>query len=288
MNVGMIWNNISDGEYQLARAVHTGQSFREYFDLVDALQLKVSGMAETFTAIFNFARECRMDFCLLSYRSAWAISPQALKNLIQSEGVQQAAISVRVGKIYAKAGLFSPKAPYIDADFIVINLKRCIELGAPERIGRVSYYSHFTDAGGVQAELIAFLEAIMPYGAVHVYDDGSKLRDLYGRTRPRGFAPTPYLVDTMRGFLSCDPGRDPRLHYLRAVLLRKNGPDKTRLLTEYVKTHSQNRSAGRSVDGFPFLKEAPLLRLAQGIGGLLKSALGRVNFEIHKKYTDKT
>lgn len=290
MNLGIIWNSTSDEEYRLANDIHSerGGLFGEQFATVKTWHLAIQTLTETFTALFRLAAGDDLDFCILSHRNAWAVNPKKLKELLEDQGVQSAAIAVRVGKIYAKAGIFSPKMPYIDADFIIVNVRRCRELGISERITRVQFASHFNDAGGIQADLFAFLETIVPYGGVYVYDDGTKLRDLYGRTRGRGFAPTPYLVDTAREFVSSDPTHDSRVHELRAALLRQNGLDKTPLLAEYVKAYSQHRYAGRSVDGFPFLKEAPLLRLAQGAGNIFKGVLGRVNFEIHKKYIDKT
>lgn len=285
MKLGMIWNIVNDEEYQLANEVHNRpQSFREQFDAIATLRLSTGTVAQTFTSTFYFAEKYGLDFCLLSHGSAWAVNPEKLKALLESEGVQKAAIAVRVGKIYAKAGVFSPKAPYIDPDFIIVNIRRCVELNIAKRLATVPFATHFTDAGEVHVELIAFLETIVPYGALYVYDDGSKLRDLYGRTRERGFAPTPYLVDTARGFVSCDPGLDPRVHALLSALLHAYSLDTTPLLAEYVKAYAGHRRTMHSMGGMPFLKESLLARLAESAGRMFKGALRRVNFEIHKKY----
>lgn len=249
----MIWNNISVEEYQLAQEVH-----REF----KTLHLTKQNISETFAAVFDFAKINDLDFCVLSHRNAWAIYPQQFRELLESAGVQKAAISVRAGKIYAKAGIFSPKAPYIDSDFIIVNIRRCGELEIPGRLTTVPFTSHFTDAGGVHAELWAFLETVVPYGALYIYENGKGLRDWYGRTRIYGFQPTPYLVDTARGFISFDTINDPRIQTLRAALLTKHE--------------------------ITFIKEPFIARIAQNVGRLLKRAMSKVNFEIHKKYLDKT
>ena len=279
MQVGIIWNTISDEEYQLAQAVH--KEFK-------TLQLTKQSVSETFAAVFDFAKTEDLDFCILSHRKAWAIYPQKLRELLENAGVQKAAISVRVGKIYAKAGIFSPKTPYIDSDFIIVNVRRCVELEIPKRLGTVPFASHFTDAGGVHAELWAFLETIVPYGALHVYDDGSALRDMYGRTRAYGFTPTPYLVDTTRGFVTCDTVHDPRVHLLRAVLIKRHGLEDTPTLVAYANAHATYKCKMHISEDIPFLTEPLIARFASRMGNILKSMMRRVNFEIHKKYIDKT
>lgn len=288
MRLGIIWNGISNEEYQLARAVHAGVFGTGQFDAVETMHLVEPAIEKTFQELFHFASQHHLDFVVLNHGNAWALYPQALRELLSSEGIQHAAIAVRAGKIYAKAGVFSPKTPFIDADFIVVNVRRCVEFGIPGRITSVRFASHFTDAGGVHADLFAFLETVVPYGAVHVYDDGSELRDICGRVRARGFAPTPYLVDTARGLISHDPAREPHVHDLRSVLLRKNGLDTIPALAEYIKTHQHHHLAMHSVNGLPFLKEATLPRLAHGVGNVGKRMLHRVNYEIHKKYIDTT
>lgn len=288
MRIGIIWNGISGEEYQLAKNVHDLEAYKEKFTAINTLHLSTPSITETFAAILRFAQSHDLDFCLLSHRDTWAVSPEKLKALLGSEGVGKAAIALRAGKIYAKAGVFSPKAPYIDPDFVIVNIRRCVEFDIPKRIETLPSFSHFTDAGGVQADLLAFLEAIVPYGGIQVYDDGSGLRDLYGRMRTRGFAPTPYLVDTERGFVSGDPVRDPRVHALRAELLHARGLDMTPLLAEYIKAHAVHRRTMHHIYDIPFLREPLTARLTSQAGHILKGMIRKVNFEIHKKYADRT
>src|SRR3989338_7048977 len=240
MRLGIFWNAIHDEEYALAKDMHDGQraSWRESFREVHTLQSRTTKVTDTFATLFRFADERHVDMCLLSFGNVWVMDPMRLRFMLCGDEIQKAAIAVRAGQIYAKAGVFSPKLPYIDADCILVNIQKCRALDIPKRNETIQSASHFDDAGGVHAVLIAWLETIVPYGACVVSHDGSALRDLYGRTRVRGFTPTPYLVDMILGCMSSDTVRDPRVHTLRARSIRDCGLDDTPLLAGYVEEYA--------------------------------------------------
>lgn len=114
-------------------------------------------------------KERKLDFAVVSRHSMNAVAREKFDDLLKTSKVGKAAISVGVGKINGKGFNFSSKFPFVSEDGIIINMKRCEELGIPERLTNVHTYSHFEDAGGVHATLLSFLEAVVPYGKLYSY-----------------------------------------------------------------------------------------------------------------------
>lgn len=254
----------------------------------DRIELFVGGGGALVSVISNVLDEAiayGFDRCIVSYRPTWVLAPASLHALLESEGVVRAAVAIRAGGIVTRAAVFSPKLAYIDPDFIIVNVARCRELGIPEQLASVSFASHFENAGGIHADLLAFLETIVPYGALHVYDDGSDLQDLYGDRR--GFAASPYLFSRRLGFVSATPARDPRVHAVRAALLQQYDLVDVEPLRAYVAAHARSVRVIRDRDGFSFLAKPLLIRYTSGIVSSAKRVLRTVNYEIQKRYEDK-
>lgn len=242
-------------------------------------------LASAFHHVLTIAEEENDAFAIFSCQSSWALDPDRLHALLTSDGVRGAAVAVRAGKIFAKAAVFSPKLAYVDSDFIIINVQRCQELGIPERLATVPFASHFTDAGGIHADLLALLETIVPYGALYVYDDGSDLQDLNGEQS--GFAVSPYLFSRRFGFVSAVPEQDPRVHALRAALLQRYHLDRARPIQAYITANAWRAHVVYDRDGFPFLAKPILVRCANGLSAVAKRVLGKVNYEIQKTYDSR-
>lgn len=257
MRIAFFWNNIDINEYTLAVDILVAKrnEFSKQFEAVKTFQLTSPDVQDTFNTVFRFLGEQEIDFAILSHRAAWALDPAKLKILLKMEGVQRAAISVRVGKIQAKAGAFSPKLPYIDEDFIVVNIRRCKELGILEHLNKINTHSHFEDAGGIHVALLSFFEAAVPYGDVYIYSDGSDCQNMFGEYQE--FRHPAYLYSSQYGFLSADPSCDERVRVLRKIALKS---------------------------GAPFLRLPRYRIIWSSILGRAKGLLNRVNYEIEKKW----
>lgn len=264
MRIGLFWNNIGAEEYELAlRALEARRgAFESQFEAVLTRHLREDKVPAAFGAVFQLLKEHGLDFGVLSHRPAWILDPTKLRELLESPSLRHAAVSVRAGKIQAKGAVFSPKLPYVDEDFIVVNGKRCQELGLLESLGRAGGHSHFEDAGGLHAALISFLEAAVPHGDLHVYSDGSDCQDLFGEYR--GFSAPAFLYSSRSGFFACDPSLSAEARFLRGQFLDGGGLPAR------------------------FRRRPIIQRAAAQVFQRVKKALNRVNFEIQKKYEDRT
>lgn len=256
-HIALFWNNIDISEYERAVEVVNvkKEEWAKQFEAVETHHLSCSSLVETFSTIFDLAKEREIEFCILSHRAAWVLDPSKLKTLFQDEHVRNAAISIRAGAIVQKGSVFSPKIPYVDEDFIVINVRHCKELRIPDCFSQVNVESQFRDAGGLHAELLSFFEAVVPYGKLFVYSDGSDIQDLYGEFH--GFSLSPYYFSEKWGFVSGDPYRDQRVYVLRESFLR--GYDR-------------------------FLKKSLTQRIVEGIAQSIKRVFRNVNYELKKDY----
>src|SRR3989338_4952238 len=108
MRIALFWNNIDPQEYELAVQflAFKNEAFLRQFGEIKPCHLAFSRVQETFDAMFHFLKEHDMQFGILSYRPAWALDPLKLKMLLDTQKVRQAAVSVRVGKIQARAAAF--------------------------------------------------------------------------------------------------------------------------------------------------------------------------------------
>lgn len=133
---------------------------------VEFFQLPKGDVLAGFEEIFRIAKERNLDFVVLSLG---VTDKDRIEALLTTDEVRKAAISVGVGRITGKGFTFSPKLPYISENGIIINVKRCEELGIPDNMVKANSHSHFEDAGGVHATLISFLESVVPYGELYMY-----------------------------------------------------------------------------------------------------------------------
>ncbi len=177
---------------------------------------------------------------------------------------------------------FSSKIPYVDDDFILLNIRQSDALRLFSGNEQTATRSHFEADGGRHASLLSFFEARVPYGALHVYSDGSDCQDRFGDHCH--FRDSSYLYSHQHGFLSAAPESDARLHALRAAWLRERELEGNPIIDAYIQSHA---SALRSVvmrDGVPTLRRTPFVRLVNALTGSVKRRAVSVNYEFQKKY----
>jgi len=138
---------------------------------IEFFQLSVQNISAGFEKIFRAGKARNLDFGILSYNSLGKQEAERMKALLDMKEALSAAVSVGASRITGKGFMFSPKLPYVSTDGIIVNVKRCEELGIPERVKAVNTHSHFEDAGGIHATLLSFLEAVVPYGELYGYSD---------------------------------------------------------------------------------------------------------------------
>ncbi len=286
MRIALLWNHRSPEEASLTKAVMACQreTLAKYFSEVFMVSLQASTVPATFAETFAFARHNAVAFSILSFGAGWVLSPERLKRLLDDSSVQEKALSVRMGMIQVKAGVFSPKLPYVDDNFLIVNQRRCETLGIIAAAERGSGGTHFERWGGVHAELMSFIEAVIPHGELFVYSNGSDCQDQYGAWS--GFASLAYLYCDRYGLVCSDPSLDERVHALRVALLKYVAISDADVIDRYWKKYAGHV---RALYGQPpFLQKPFMRRMIEPALEQAKRALGKINYEIKKKYHDTT
>lgn len=286
MRIVLGWNNLSSDEGKLVEAILTCQrtKFLLFFEEILNYQIEASNISETWLATLDFAKKNKAHFFFLSHRSAWILDPARLFELLSLPSIQKAAVSVRAGQIVGKGFRFSPKFPYLDEDFIIINVRRCEELGIDKQLSEVNVHSHFESQGGIHATFVSFLEAVLPSGEVFVYSDGSDCQNMFGEWNGFQGGPPLYLYSQRFGFLSASPSLEPRLHELRAALLSMYNVSDGGSIVDAYKIRYGSQKNGRMITGQPFFCQPICQRVFSTILQPIKLLLNKINFEIQKKY----
>lgn len=288
MEIGFFFVHGDSDEHAVTRAVYAALAprFAACGDRAYVHAVTPGPLARTVAHVLDVAQRAGYAWCVVSHGTAWTLDPLRLHDLLTSASVAQAAVSVRAGHVLAKAAVFSPKVTYVDAHGILLNVGRCGELGVGAWCSRPAFASHFADAGGIHADLLALLEGAVPHGALHVYDDGSTLTDWRGERR--GFSMGPFHYDARTALATVTLPVDARGHALRAALLARCGLDTTPELRAYGARHAGNRRIAWTPNGAPYLSRPLPARALRTCVSACKRALGRVNYEIAKTYDDKT
>ena len=284
MRLALFWNNIPKDEFELARGIIECQraDFVTYFQDTATYELHAVIVKEAFVSVLEYSKENGAEFAMLCNRPAWVLDPKKLHALVSEPAVQGKAISVRAGKINGKGFNFSPKFPYVDGDFIIINVQRCVKLGIVDAVNKRTMVSHFKSWGGIHAELASVFEAVVPYGELHVYSDGRDIQNMYGEFKH--FLSSPYSYSHQYGFLSADPAQDERVHDLRAMLLTHHHISGTPVVDEYI--HRHHRAGRLTVDdsGISFCRPSALKFIGDTLRIRAKQLTRSINYEIQKKY----
>jgi len=177
--------------------------------------------------VFNFASERGIAMALVSFGNGVPVRPSRLLAHLDSERVRSVMFSFRIGRVVGRGFRHSPRLPFVDDHFIVMN----VELAQRKRFfsRRLIQASHFASIGGRHAVLLSMIEYSLEPGEFHNHFEDKlihdkfdaptplmprpffedSIRDQYGRRA--WLAPRPYLVDEDTGYVTCYPEFDGRL-----------------------------------------------------------------------------
>ncbi len=159
---------------------------------------------------FEEADRNGLDFAIINFGSAVFLSAEKLNTFINSEDIQRAIFSFRVAPIVMASGTSSPRLPYVDDHFIILNVARAKKAEFFRR--RLINASHFAYAGGNHSVLMSFVEYSMSKAEWCNYFKEEQTFDAFGRVC--GLAPEPFLVCTRTGFATCYPEFNSKLKRL--------------------------------------------------------------------------
>lgn len=253
MNIALFYNNLSHQEFEEIQSIFSSQyvKYPHYSGTLTVHLLQNPSLQQAFLSLFEIAQKQDAKFAVLLHRSAWIVDLEKFFALLNTEQIQQHALSVRVGKIEGKGFTFSPKLPYIDEDFMLINIERCKKLGIIDHVRNKKIKSHFLSWGGIHAELISFLENFVPYNELFIYSDGSDCQNKYGEFR--GFSDPAFIYSQQFGLLSGTSRLLRKLYF-------------------------------QEISEVKFLQDSFFRKVVQNFFAFIKVCLGRINYEIKKKY----
>ena len=151
--------------------------------------------------VYHFAEADSLDFALINFGNGVPVSPGRLNDLLHSSEVQQCIWSFRVAHIVGIGFKHSPRFPFVDEHFIILNVQRARDASFFDRT--IIHASHSEAAGGLHAHLTSMIEYSVAPDELnnHFFEDGS--RDAYGRRS--GLDPFPFHLCETTGFMACYP-----------------------------------------------------------------------------------
>lgn len=172
------------------------------------------------------------DFVVVTNGDAWFLDVVKLRSLLQSERVQRAAVSMRVGWLTGLAVNFGNRVPLMDDHFMIFNVAECTRLGVFDYDHSARFFrSHFGHMGGMHYLLMCFLNERVPAGAFHVYSALEDTLNHYGDFT--GWNLLPWQYQPSFGFLHANAAQVPSLHRLRAAFLHDLGYTRYPLVRKY-------------------------------------------------------
>lgn len=222
---------------------------------------------------------CDRDFAVINFGRAVCLSPRRLHGLLASRAVGESAFAFRISRVVMRAGTSSPRLPFIDDNFIVLNVRRARAARIFDR--RLINASHFAHAGGNHAVLMSLIEYAMWKGEFHNYFVQESCFDEFGRNR--GLLTVPFMLCTGTGFATCYPEFDARLRRLLALNAAATGEVADDSVAAYLDAPLPRRSFAPVVrDGFHFLRGHTSLEARWK--RLTKIFNDRFNYQFKKRY----
>lgn len=171
---------------------------------------------------YDWASMAGSDFALVTNADAWCLDLMKLKRLLEREDIARSAVSVRIGLVTALEMTFGDFVPFFDDHFIIVNVRRCRELGVFAYQGTPkTYEAHFLGYGGIHYLFIPYLDEVVPPGMLHVYSDSSDCLNHFGERS--GYSLLPWQYQPAFGFLHSNDHEEPAVGLLRAELFRHLG-----------------------------------------------------------------
>ncbi|MBI2552424.1 hypothetical protein HYW17_03960 [Candidatus Uhrbacteria bacterium] len=183
---------------------------------------------------FRYAQAHGHDFAAVTNADAWFLDLEKLHALFNTNGVQQAAISMRVGWVTGLELNFGNRVPLPDDHFMILNVAECARLRVFDYGHEAQFFrprlEHFANLHYI---LTCFLHERVPKGALHIYTALADTTNQYGDFT--GFNQLPWQYQPAFGFLHANAAQTPSLHQLRAAFLHNLGLTRYPLVEKYYK-----------------------------------------------------
>lgn len=223
---------ISQGGYPEAPSKEDTQYLDGHFTVAypEGLPLlKVGTMAKAIFRLleglkhaFTYSHAQGHDFAIVTNADAWFLDLEKLETLLNTAGVQQAAVSMRVGWLTGLELNFGNRVLLPDDHFVILNVRECARLGIFDYGHEAQFFrprlEHFANLHYV---LTCFLHERVPQGALHRYTALEDTLNQYGDFT--GFNQLPWQYQPSFGFLHANAAQTPSLHRLRAAFLHDLG-----------------------------------------------------------------
>lgn len=181
---------------------------------------------------FRYAEARGDDFVIITNADAWFLDLEKLNALLTTDGVQQAAVSMRVGWLTGLELNFGNRAPLMDDHFMIFNVSECARFDVFNYDHSARFFRpHFGHMGGVHYFLMCFINERVPTGAFHIYTTLKDTFNQYGDFM--GWNLLPWQYQPSFGFLHANAAQVPSLHHLRAAFLHDLEFTKYPLIQKY-------------------------------------------------------
>ncbi len=207
---------------------------------------------------FNYANLAKSDFLVITNADGWFLDLGKLKKLLLKTEVQCHCISVRVGKTTAVINNFGDFIPFFDDHFIIINVKRSKALNIFAYDSLKCVTPIFRKFGGFHYMLGCYFEEVLPKDELYPYTDSNRSLNHYGENIAHNLLP--WQLQNEFGFLHANCIELPKLHILRASLLRIYKYDRYPEISEYCYKYAENAQV-KIKDKVAFFKTSIPLRV---------------------------
>lgn len=160
--------------------------YQEINDLVDVYETATCG---------------GMDFALISFGRGLPTDLELLYRLLAAPALQNCIFSMRIAETSGVGMQNSPRLPFVDDHFIILNVRRARERSFFQR--KLIHASHFSPAGQRHAVLASMIEYALKKNELNNHFVAHASRNQYGQTAKLN--PFPFHLCEATGFLTCYP-----------------------------------------------------------------------------------
>lgn len=227
---------------------------------------------------FRYAEEHGHDYVIVTNADAWFLSLEKLRALLNSEEVENAAVSMRVGWLTGLEINFGNRVPLMDDHFMIFNIAECKKYGVFDYDHSARFWRpHFGHFGGIHYILHCWVNQRVPAGKFYIYSDLKDTVNHYGDYMGWNLLPWQYQPST--GFLHANCAQVPSLNRLRAAFLDDLGYARYPLISRYIKETAPNPRL--------FRRRGGLLVYKKSLQRLIKESLWWYSFKILSNWRKK-
>ena len=151
--------------------------------------------------VYRSATRCGMDFAVINFGRGLPTDLGLLQKLLASTAIQNCIFSMRIAEISGVGMQNSPRLPFVDDHFVILNVWRARERKFFER--NLIHASHFSNAGQRHAELASMIEYALDEDELNNHFVAHASRNQYGQITKLN--PLPFNLCEATGFLTCYP-----------------------------------------------------------------------------------